>query len=151
MIAQTRLTWLKVASDIVILFGLLMVLASVPFAAAPMSLLIDMIFWPADGAQAITSETGHFLLAVGGGVTIGWGVLLYLLTTRLYPRDPDLARILITASAIAWFIPDSLGSIASGAAVNVLFNLVFLGLFMIPLWLPGAPRERAEANSVTSS
>ena len=148
MNAETRLTWLKVASDIVIVFGLLMVLASMPIAAPPMSFLVDMIFWPVDGAQSIASETGHFLLAVGGGVTIGWGVLLYLLTTRLYPSDPGLARLLITASAMAWFIPDSLGSIASGAALNVLFNLGFLGLFMIPLWLPG---KRAEANSVTSS
>jgi len=136
MQAQTRLIWLKIASDIVILFGLLMVLAATPFGAAPLSFLIDLIFWPMDGAQTIATETTHFQSAIAGGVTMGWGVLLYLLSARLYPQDPALTRTLITTSAITWFVTDSLGSIASGAMLNAFLNISFLALFMIPLWLP---------------
>lgn len=140
-----RLIWLKVASGLVIGFGLLMALASTKLMAAPTSLLLDLIFWPADGSQTISSSTNHFLSAIAGGLMTGWGVLLWLLVTRLYPRDPDLTRSLITASASAWFLVDSLGSIAADASLNVLLNLSFLVLFMLPLWLPGSSGKRQEA------
>ena len=150
MQAQTRTIWLKVASDIVILFGLLTALAALSSAAAPTSFLADMIFWPIDGAQAIDMAVAHLLAAILGGIMAGWGVLLYLLTTHLYPRDPKLAKMLISASLATWFVVDSLGSFAAGAPLNVLFNLIFLALFFIPLWFPGSPStietgERQEA------
>jgi hypothetical protein len=128
--------WLQVASEFLVVVGLLAALASVPGAAAPMSLLADLIFWPLDGGQAIASEPGHLLAAVAGGVMAGFGVLLYLLSTRLYPQQPELARLLISAGIGVWFVVDSLGSIAAGASLNALANLVFLALFLIPLWLP---------------
>ena len=103
MQAQTRIVWLKVASDVFVLFGLLIAFASIPSAAAPTLFLADLIFWPVDGVQAVTTETNRLLSAILGGVMVGWGVLLYLLTTRIYPRDPDLSRLLITASIGTWF------------------------------------------------
>jgi len=147
MQAQTRLIRLKVAADIVIIFGLLTALAALSSTAAPTSFLMDMIFWPVDGGQAIDTEVSHLFAAISGGILAGWGVLLYLLTTRLYPRDPDLARLLISASIGTWFIIDSLGSIAASAPLNALFNTGFLLLFIIPLWLPGSPEESQEATS----
>ncbi len=145
MQVQTRMIWLKAASDIVILFGLLIALASMPPMAAPALFLADLIFWPVDGVQAVPTETSRLLSAISGGVMAGWGVLLYLLTTRLYPRDPELGRMLISASIGIWFVVDSLGSIAAGAPLNALFNVGFLALFMVPLWLPASPGERLEA------
>lgn len=150
MQAQTRIIWLKVASDVVVLFGILIAFASLPSTAAPALFLADLIFWPVDGVQAVTSETNRLLSAILGGVMVGWGLLLYLLTTRLYPRDPDLARLLITASIGTWFFVDSLGSIAAGASLNALFNLGFLALFMIPLWLPGSPSTLQSTEPVSA-
>ncbi|MEZ5932380.1 MAG: excinuclease ABC subunit A [Alphaproteobacteria bacterium] len=138
MQAQTRTFWLKVASEIVIAFGLLIVLASTSSSAFPVSFLADLIFWPVDGAQAVAAPSSHLLAAIAGGVMTGWGVLLYLLTARLYPKDPDLARLLITASIGIWFVIDSLGSIAAGAPINAVLNISFLVMFLIPLWLPAA-------------
>lgn len=146
MQAQTRMIWLKVASDVVIIFGFLTALAALSLTAAPTSFLADMIFWPVDGGQAIDTDVTHLLAAILGGVMAGWGVLLYLLTTRLYPRDPDLARMLISVSIGTWFVIDGLGSILAGASLNALFNVGFLALFLIPLWLPGSPSEHLEAT-----
>ncbi|NJO38016.1 MAG: excinuclease ABC subunit A [Rhizobiales bacterium] len=101
-----------------------------------MSFLADLIFWPLDGGQTIASEPGHLLAAIAGGVMAGFGVLLYLLATHLYPKEPDLARLLISASIGVWFLVDSLGSIAAGAPLNAVLNIGFLALFLIPLWLP---------------
>lgn len=150
MQAQTRIVWLKIASEVFVLFGLLIAFASIPSAAAPTLFLADLIFWPVDGVQAVTTETNRLLSAILGGVMVGWGVLLYLLTTRLYPRDSDFARMLITASIGTWFFVDSLGSIAAGAPLNALFNLGFLAMFMIPLWLPGSPSTLQSSEPVSA-
>ncbi len=72
--------------------------------------------------------------AIGGGVMTGWGIMLWMLATRLYPREPALARQLIVTSIVAWFIVDSAGSILSGAPLNALFNVSFLLIFCVPLW-----------------
>ena len=138
MQAQTRILWLKIASDVLIIFGLLTALASIASFAAPTSFLVDLIFWPVDGTQAVSSETSHLLAAIAGGLTTGLGVLFYLLTTKLLPTDPSLARLLMSAGLGSWFIVDSLGSFAAGAPLNVLFNAIFAALFLIPLWLPSA-------------
>ena len=137
MQAQTRILWLKIASDLLIIFGLLTALASIASLAAPTSLLVDLIFWPIDGGQAVASDTAHLLAAITGGLTTGLGVLFYLMTTRLMPIDPKLTRLLMSASLGSWFIVDSLGSIAADASLNVLFNALFAALFMIPLWPAG--------------
>lgn len=150
MQAQTRIVWLKVASDVVVLFGLLVVFASVSSTAAPVSFLADLIFWPMDGAQSVATETNHLFSAILGGVMTGWGVLLYLLTTRLYPQDPSLARLLITVSIGSWFFIDSLGSIAAGAPLNALFNVGFLALFLIPLWSPEPSSKRPSGEPVSA-
>ena len=136
MQAHTRIIWLKVASDILIIFGLLIALASMAAMAAPTSFLTDLVFWPVDGGQAISSDAAHLFAAITGGLCTGLGVFCYLLTTRLYPSDPAFTRFLMSAGLGSWFVVDSLGSIAAGAPLNALFNLVFLALFMVPLWLP---------------
>ncbi len=142
MQVQTRIVWLKVASDILIVFGLLTAMASLAAMAGPTSFLADLIFWPVDGSQAISSETDRLLAAITGGLCTGLGVLFYLLTTKLYPSDPKLTRLLISTSLGSWFVVDSLGSVAAGAPLNALFNLGFLMLFLPPLWLPGSGKER---------
>jgi hypothetical protein len=148
MRTRTRKIWLIIASEIVILFGLLIALASMAATAAPTLFLADMIFWPVDGVQAVSRETNRLLAAILGGVMIGWGALLYLLTTRLYPDDPGLARLLITASLGVWFLIDSLGSIVAGAPLNAILNLFFLGMFLIPLWLPSEEANVEPAKQV---
>lgn len=145
MQTQTRILWLKVASDILIVFGLLTALASVAAMAAPTSFLADLIVWPVDGQESISSTTERLLAAITGGLCTGLGVLSYFLTTRLYPRDPKLTRFLMSAAFASWFIVDSLGSVAAGAPLNAVFNLGFLALFMLPLWLPEPEVGRSKA------
>lgn len=145
MQAQTRILWLKIAADILIVFGLLTALASVAAMAAPTSFLADLIFWPVDGNEAIISPTERLLAAITGGLCTGLGVVSYLLTTKLYPHDPKLTRLLMSAGFASWFVVDSFGSAAAGAPLNVVFNLGFLALFMLPLWLPEPADGRSNA------
>ena len=124
---------LKTGSALVIAFGGIVALASFPPTAGVVLFLVDLIKWPLDGAQNIDNPEFRFLSAVSGGVMVGWGVLLWLVSTRLYPQDPGLARIMILTSVGVWFVVDGIGSIVSGTALNAVLNISFLVLFTLPL------------------
>ena len=135
--AEPRLaaqTWLKCASALVIGFGAIVALAAHPSAAGIASFFADLLFWPVDGQPTIAAPEARLLAAIGGGVMVGWGVLLWLLATRLYPRDADLARTMIAVSIGSWWTIDSLGSVIAGAPLNAVLNLAFVAIFLLPLW-----------------
>lgn len=134
MSLDRTITKLKIASGIVIGFGFLGVLGTLPALSAPIAFLLDLIFWPLDGTQGLQAPESRLLLAIASGGLVGWGVLLWLVTTQLYAKQPLLARKLILSSISTWFVLDSIGSIASGAPINVVFNFGFLVLFFVPLW-----------------
>ena len=59
----------------------------------------------------------------GGGVMVGWGVMMWILVTRLMPREPALARLILIEGTLAWFVVDCLGSFASGGYLNIPLNI----------------------------
>ena len=134
MSQETTILWLKTGSGLTIFFGLLIAAASIPAAAPPVEFLADLIFFPIDGAQSVIAPETRLMNAIGGGVMTGWGIMLWMLASRLYPREPALARQIIVTSIVAWFIVDSAGSVLSGAPLNALFNTSFLLIFCVPLW-----------------
>ena len=133
MTQQTTILWLRTGSGLMIFFGLLIAIATIPATAAPVEFLADLIFFPLDGAQDIGAPETRLMSAISGGLLIGWGLMLWMLATRLYPAEPALAKQLILPSIIAWFIVDSTGSILSGALLNALLNVSFLLIFCVPL------------------
>jgi hypothetical protein len=130
---------LKIASAIVIGFGPVVALAVVPALAGVTQLFTDLVFWPVDGAQSLTAPETRLYLAITGGITTGWGVMLWLVSTKLYPREPELARAIILWSVCTWFAVDSSASIAAGVPGNAVLNIVFLLMFVVPLWRPADP------------
>ncbi len=131
---EITLRWLKFGSALTIFFGILVAAAATPIAAGPTQFLADLIFFPIDGAQDISAPETRLTNAIGGGVMAGWGVLLWMLSTQLFPINQALAARLIMASIVTWFIIDSAGSIIAGAPLNAVFNVSFLLIFCIPLW-----------------
>ncbi|MDJ0908089.1 MAG: hypothetical protein QNI99_02780 [Woeseiaceae bacterium] len=138
---ETTVLWLKAGSALTVFFGVLIALASIPAANAPVEILADLIFFPVDGAQNVGAPETRLMNAIGGGVMTGWGIMIWMLATRLYPREPALAKQLIVTSVVAWFVVDSAGSLMSGAPLNALFNVSFLLIFCVPLWLAGRQQE----------
>ena len=136
MLGVSTTTWLKAAAAIVVGFGGLVALAAHPATAGPTVLLADLIFWPIDGTATFAAAETRVMSAIGGGLMAGWGVLLWLLAARLYPREPALARTMILTSVGVWFVVDGIGSVAAGAPLNVVLNAGFLAMFVVPLWSP---------------
>lgn len=133
MSTERTIAYLKLASGIVICFGLLGFLGVWPLLAAPIEMLLDLIFWPVDANQSLATAESRLLLAIVSGALVGWGAMMWLIATRLYQTNAELARTIIMTGITLWFLIDSAGSIIAGAPLNVLFNLGFVALFYLPL------------------
>ena len=135
MTQETTVRWLKTGSAITMFFGVLVATAASPAISGLMQFSADLIFFPLDGLQDVSAPETRLVSAIGGGVMFGWGLMMWMLTTRLYPKDPALAGSIIVTSIIAWFVLDSGGSILAGAPLNVVGNIAFLVIFCVPIWL----------------
>ena len=124
---------LQGAAAAVMVFGLIVAGTAHPATAGITRFLVDLIFWPVDGLQSVDAPETRLLGAVCGGIMAGWGLMIWLVTTRLYPREPALARSIVLGSAAVWFVIDSVGSIVAGAPLNAVFNVGFLLAFWLPL------------------
>jgi len=136
---ESRIRWLRTASLVTIGFGLLIAVAAIPALQAPVAFLLDLIFFPLDDAPAAVGSPERLLSAIAGGVMAGWGVMSYLVATELLPREPALARRFVLAGIFTWFAVDSSMSVAAGAPLNVIGNLGFLLLFVVPVWTLSGP------------
>ncbi|WAC24446.1 hypothetical protein [Blastomonas sp. SL216] len=131
---------MKFTAFSVAIFGPIFSLGSVESIAEPARWSLDVLAWPVDGAQQFTTPTTRFLAALTGGFLLGWGVMIWFLATRVHTVAPEPVRQAVLAGLLAWFVLDSLGSIASGFAVNALFNIAVLLILVGPLWFPAKER-----------
>jgi hypothetical protein len=141
MSSDPAINRLKFAAGLVMIFGVLVALGAHPATAWPVETLADIILWPFDGAQDFAARETRVMSGIGGGVMAGWGVMLWLVAARVYPKDPVTGRLLIVDGIVVWFVIDSAASLAAGAPLNVLFNIGFLAIFLTPLLLPAKRRE----------
>jgi hypothetical protein len=114
-------------------FGMASVLSAWAPVSGPMGAVLDGVFWPMDGGQSAAAEETRLLLAILGGITFGWGLMIWHLAGAPLERMPDLIRPILRQSVLAWFVLDSTGSVLAGAPLNVLANVVFAALFLVPL------------------
>jgi hypothetical protein len=129
----TRQKWLKAAAAVTIGFGLMTAAAAAVPLQVPAVLLADILFWPLDGAQGGADATARLMFAIGGGVLTAWGVLLWMLAGQVMAQMPDVARQMVLTTALIWFVVDSGASVLAGAPLNVIANLGFLAMYLLPL------------------
>ena len=126
------LKWLTVATVALVVFGLALITAPA-IARQGFSLLVyssgDRISEFGPDAVAYI-ELAH---AVMGAVMVGWGVALLLVMRGPMRRNLVEGLRIFAISLLAWFIPDTIFSLASGFWQNAILNLVFAALFAIPI------------------
>ncbi|MEO0531939.1 MAG: hypothetical protein AAF266_15400, partial [Planctomycetota bacterium] len=59
---------------------------------------------------------------------------IWCLSVWVYDKAPEMVRRSVVIGACSWFVLDSTGSIASGNAINALFNFFILLLAVGPMW-----------------
>ncbi len=135
MAASFCLRWLKVASGLAFVVGLVAAAASSPATAGLWLWLFDLLAWPVDGNPAGFDDAGLALNAVLGGVMAGWAALMYLVVAHMHDTGShELGRPLLV-SVVVWFVVDSTGSLVAGLPGNVVLNTGFLAMFVPPLVL----------------
>lgn len=123
------------AAMLVIAFGIIWALGSVPGWDGPVRFFLDVLKWPIDGDPGAFDATDRWFSALGGAFLTAFGVLFYLLVAPGVERGEAAPRKAGIAALLVWFVMDSSGSIASGAAPNAAFNVVILAMFLAPLIL----------------
>ena len=124
---------LRFAAAVTLATGLALALAASPLLNLPARLLADLLIWPMDGTETLATSETRLMLAIGGGVMTGWGLMIWQLAGEPLQRAPQATRAIIRTSILVWFLVDSLASVAAGVPLNVLGNLVFLALFLLPM------------------
>lgn len=136
---KTHKLYLKVSAILVMLYGPIFFLGTFPQTVEPIRFTTDLLAWPLDGVQTYDHPDTVFIGALTGGFLLGWGALIWRLSGVVFDAAPEAIRKAVVTGFLAWFILDSAGSITSGNASNALFNVLFLILFVGPLWRPAKP------------
>ena len=134
MSMRVSIIWLKIASIITIITGVIAALASYPSTGTLWLSLFDLLKWPIDGNPASFHEDTRAVNAVLGGVMVGWGLLMMFLADKQWMiAIPKLPRVMFI-SLLAWFVVDCAGSWLAELPGNILLNVGFLALFLPPLF-----------------
>lgn len=128
--------WLKVTAIVIGSFGPVFFFGTMVSTLEPARLTLDLLSFPVDGLTTYTHPDTRFLSALTGGFLFGWGVTVWGLSVWVYDLAPEGVRRSVLAGICAWFCLDSAGSIASGHASNVVFNVLVLAVAAGPLWWP---------------
>lgn len=117
--------------------GAVMALAPAIGLTAPLDFLVDLVFWPLDGAQSVAAPETRLATGIAGALLTGWGWTLLAISRHALARDGahGWAWRAMMGGLLCWFVLDGIASLAAGAGGNVLGNLAFLVLMGAPLLL----------------
>ncbi|MCA9885624.1 MAG: hypothetical protein KC708_21750 [Anaerolineae bacterium] len=129
--------WMNIVCGLFILYGLALVLLPSQVQDVQGAIYYN---WPLgeDAYSQLTSiEYNYhiFLYGVIGGVLIGWSVLIIAVVNGPLQNGYRWAWQALVISLVAWFVTDTLISLATGMTINGLFNLVSTAAFAIPLFV----------------
>lgn len=133
---QLHKAWLKITAIVVGSFSPIFFLGTMLATSEPARWTLDVLSWPLDGVQTYASSEIRFLSALTGGFLLGWGVMIWCLSVWVYDLAPEAVRKSVLVGVLAWFVLDSVGSVTSGTALNVIPNTCVLLLAVGPLWRP---------------
>jgi hypothetical protein len=143
--------WLLISAVAIGGFGPVFALGAAGATAEPARLTLDLLAWPLDDGQDYLDGTTRFLSALTGGFLLGWGVMILGLRSWVYDLAPEGVRRSLVVGAMAWFVLDSAGSLASGNASNAAFNVLVLLLVVGPMWRPATPAPAPVRDRLTQS
>jgi hypothetical protein len=125
------LNMLRIVSLVTVFTGIIASLASHPGTEFLWRFLFNLLknFDPL--RPTLFNQDHHAINAVLGGVMIGWGTLMYLLSAPAVFNEPIRKGFLY--SLTAWFICDNIGSLAADLPGNVVLNIAFYSMFYWPL------------------
>lgn len=114
-------------------FGLIITLGAIEATSAPTTLLLEIL---GGGVEVEMTPHLRFALAVMGPVTLGWALTLIGATEATRHLPAPMARrtwLWITAGVLAWMAVDSILSVTTGFALNLIPNALYVVAYLIPV------------------
>ena len=134
--------WLTVWCWAVGVFGAVLAGGAFDATSLPTRLFFGLLNGP---APLDLQAQARFSLGVLGAVTLGWSLTLAA-AIRAAIQLGEQGRptwLLVTASAVTWFVIDTPLSIATGYGLNAIPNVIFLAAFLAPVLASGVLRQPA--------
>ena len=132
--------WMTVWCWAVGLFGIILAGGSFEVTSGPVRIIFDLL--NGSGKFDLNSPL-RFSLAVLGAVTIGWSITLLAAVRAANQLGKKLGKpiwVLATASAVTWFVIDSILSIATGFGLNAIPNTLYIVAYLLPVIRSGVLR-----------
>ncbi len=122
------------------LFGLVLAGGGLAATDGPVRLVLAGLQGP---SPALFDAPLRFSLGVMGGVSIGWAVMLYGVVRAAIDLKGQGRPLwhAISAGMASWFVIDSSLSVATGFGLNVVPNVVLVGMYVIGLIGSGALKQ----------
>lgn len=133
---MSRNTRSRLMVVVAIIFGFYSILWGIaPYESInfPSRLILDSLDWPIDRLSTQLDKNTMLLSAIGAGLLGAIAIFLGgIVAPAIKEGNKSITRIAIIAM-IVWYVIDGTGSIASGAASNVVFNSIYLAVILTPL------------------
>jgi hypothetical protein len=125
--------WLLTVSILIVIFGLVLAVASGTSLIDPLNRMVDPVFW---GSQTVPPQAAAFrgwTYAVMGAVMAGWGVFLASVAGIPFRRRERWARNCMVLGILFWYVLDTGFSLQAGVMFNAAVNTVLLAFIAFPL------------------
>lgn len=124
--------WLIVVTDGVVLFSLALMLLP-----DTMLRFFNWLFFGINEGRSLfgTMEGDYlvFVYSILGAVMIGWATTLFFVIMGPFKRGEREGWNALAVSLTVWFVIDSFFSVLTGFAANVVVNILFYILYVVPL------------------
>jgi hypothetical protein len=123
------------------LFGIFLAGGGLEVTSEPIRIIFGFLNGPGEFAL---DPPMRFSLAVCGAVTIGWSLTLLAAVKAANQLGKKLGKpiwVLVTASAVSWYVIDSTLSIVTGFGLNAVPNTIYMAAFLLPIIRSGVLRD----------
>lgn len=138
--------WLKGWSLFTIAFGAMFAVMDLSGLGTPARLFTDIAFLRMRGATALVpGREGLLMAGIMGAVMMGWGLYLYLTVETMARADAGQLRRAVLGAFTLWFLFDQAASWRMGAYGNMVSNVTFYAVFVLPFLV--AERRTADQTA----
>ena len=125
--------WLFVVGIVIIISGLLLVFLSKTILFDLLNHSINPVFWDSKVVESNAIEFQKFLYGVLGATMAGWGVFLSFIVFYPFKNYEKWSWYCVVIGLLTWFILDTSISYYYGVYINVIVNMVFLIMTLLPI------------------
>ena len=132
-------------------FGAILYGVGFPAATAPAAAVFSAFGNP---LPAEPDRYLRFAISLMGAVTLGWAITYYAAFRAAWTLHGETSAIvwrILTIGTVAWYVIDSLASIANGFGLNAVSNTGLLIAFSIPVLATRVLRVGAASDSAAGA